>query len=346
MKVYDIIVEAPGNAAAYLAVLNKLTSVADIDKVLGYLARLVKGSKFTADEIADSWVASANKAGLSLEEIVIMGERELRAAGVDEALIKKALQKVDAVEPGLYGKVTARIKADMSTGAWLGKSLETVTKYANFVGLSAPIAICITNIGEEYYNYQKSAKTPKDYEAFQNNSQYWINKCVGEVAAIIIGNWFIAKVISIPAGWVGLTGAKQLGPIYLGLTRAAQITFMTAMMSDEGRNWLAKMIVADLLFNVPVAVGGRIEQQPVQKVIRDTVGGWTTGALGWVTDQAQKVTDPAGAAKKTADVAAQDAAAKAKADAAYQGVSKGREYDAYGMPIQRADPRGKITPLN
>jgi hypothetical protein len=339
MKVYDIIVEAPSNAAAYLAVLNRITSATEIDKALGYLARLVKGSKFTADEIADSWVASANKAGLSLEEIVVMGERELRAAGVEEALIKKALQKADAVEPGIYGKVTARIKADMSTGEWLGKSLEKVTGYANLLGLGIPIGSCISSIGKEYYTYQKSAKTPSDYEQFQNNSQYWINKCVGEVAAVIVGNWFIAKVISIPGGWAGLSGAKQLGPIYLGLTRAAQITFMASIMSDEGRNWLAKMFVADLLFNVPVAVGGRIEQQPVQKVIRDTVGGWTTGALGWVKDKAQTLSDPAAAAKKTADTAAQAAADKAKADASYRGFSKSTPRDAYGMPIRGAEPR-------
>jgi hypothetical protein len=338
MKVYDIIVEAPVNAAAYLAILNRMVSVSEIDKVLGSLARLVKSSRFTAEEIADSWVASANKAGLSLEEIVVMGERELRAAGVDDALIKKALQKADAIEPGIYGRVTARISSDMSTGAWLGKSLDSVTKYANFVGLSAPIAICITNIGTEYVNYQKSAKTPADYETFQNNSQYWINKCVGEVAAIIVGNWFIARVVSITGGWAGFTGAKQLGPIYLGLTRAAQIAFMTSIMSDEGRLWLSRMFVADLLFNVPVAVGGRIEQQPIQKVIRDTVGGWTTSGLGWVKNQAQKVTDPEGAAKKTADAEVQKKADKATADAAYQGVTPGRKYDKFGQPAAPVGP--------
>lgn len=334
MKVYDIIVEAPVNVNAYLAILNRMVSVSEIDKILGNLARLVKSSRFTAEEIADSWVASANKAGLSLEEIVVMGERELRAAGVEEALIKKALQKADAIEPGIYAKVTARISADMSTGAWLGKSLESVTKYANFIGISAPILICITNIGKEYTTYQKSAKTPADYETFQHSSQYWINKCVGEVAALIVGNFLIARIFSIPGGWAGFTGAKQLGPIYTGLTRAAQITFMTALMSDEGRLWLSRMFVADLLFNVPVAVGGRIEQQPIQKVIRDTVGGWTTSGLGWVKDKAQKVTDPAGAAKKDADAAAQDAAAKAKSAAEYQGFSKGHKYDDYGMPIR------------
>jgi len=334
MKVYDIIVEAPVNAAAYLAILNRMASVTEIDKVLGSLARLVKSSRFTAEEIADSWVASANKAGLSLEEIVVMGERELRAAGVDDALIKKALQKADAIEPGIYGKVTARISADMSTGSWLGKSLESVTKYANFIGIGAPVAICITNISKEYYTYQKSAKTPADYETFQHSSQYWINKCVGEVAALIVGNFLIARIFSIPGGWAGFTGAKELGPIYTGLTRAAQITFMTALMSDEGRNWLARIFVADIFYNVPVAVGGRIEQQPVQKVIRDMVGGWTTRGLGWVRDKAQQVTDPAASAKKTADTAAQDAATKAKSAAEYQGFSKGHKYDDYGMPIR------------
>lgn len=332
MKVYDIIVEAPVNVNAYLAILNRMVSVSEIDKILGNLARLVKSSRFTAEEIADSWVASANKAGLSLEEIVVMGERELRAAGVEEALIKKALQKADAIEPGIYAKVTARITADMSNGAWLGKSLESVTKYANLIGISAPILICIENIGKEYYTYQKSAKTPADYETFQHSSQYWINKCVGEVAALIVGNFLIARIFSIPGGWPGFTGAKQLGPIYTGLTRAAQITFMTALMSDEGRLWLARMFVADT-FNLPVAVGGRIEQQPIQKVIRDTVGGWITSGLGWVRDQAQKVTDPAGAAKKTADATAKTAADKAAADAAYQGVTPGIKYDKYGHPI-------------
>lgn len=338
MKVYDIIVEAPVNVNAYLAILNRMASVTEIDKILGNLARLVKSTRFTAEEIADSWVASANKSGLSLEEIVVMGERELRAAGVEEALIKKALQKADAIEPGIYAKVTARARADMSYGAWLGNSLESVTKYANLIGISAPILICIENIGKEYYTYQKSAKTPADYETFQHSSQYWINKCVGEVAALIVGNFLIARIFSIPGGWPGFTGAKQLGPIYTGLTRAAQITFMTALMSDEGRLWLARMFVADTL-NLPVAVGGRIEQQPIQKVIRDTVGGWITSGLGWVKDKAQKVTDPAGAAKKDADAAAQDAAAKAKADASYRGFSKSTPRDAYGMPIRGAEPR-------
>ena len=338
MKVYDIIVEAPVNVNAYLAILNRMASVTEIDKILGNLARLVKSTRFTAEEIADSWVASANKSGLSLEEIVVMGERELRAAGVEEALIKKALQKADAIEPGIYAKVIARARADMSYGAWLGNSLESVTKYANLIGISAPILICIENIGKEYYTYQKSAKTPADYETFQHSSQYWINKCVGEVAALIVGNFLIARIFSIPGGWPGFTGAKQLGPIYTGLTRAAQITFMTALMSDEGRLWLARMFVADTL-NLPVAVGGRIEQQPIQKVIRDTVGGWITSGLGWVKDKAQKVTDPAGAAKKDADAAAQDAAAKAKADASYRGFSKSTPRDAYGMPIRGAEPR-------
>ena len=338
MKVYDIIVEAPGNAALYTAILNRVTSVADIDKALAALARLVKSSRFTADEIANSWVESATKTGLTLEEIVILGERELRAAGIEEALIKKALKKVDAIEPGIAAKVTARVSSEMSTSAWLGKSLETVTGYANLLGLSIPIGSCIKNIGLEYADYQQSAKTPADYEKFQHSAQYWINKCVGEVAAIIVGNWFIARVVSIPGGWAGFTGAKQLGPIYLGLTRAAQITFMATLMSDEGRNWLARMFVADLFFNVPVAVGGRIEQHPVQKVIRDMVGGWTTRGLGWVKDQAQKVTDPAGAAKKTADAAAQAAADKAKADAAYQGVTPGWKYDKYGKPAAPVGP--------
>ena len=334
MKVYDIIVEAPSNAAAYLAVLRTITNATEIDKALAYLARLVKGSRFTADEIADSWVASANKVGLTLEEIVVMGHRELRAAGVDDALIKKALQKADAVEPGIFAKVTARIKAEtIPTGNWLGKSLETVTKYANALGISVPILLCIKNIGLEYADYQQSEKTPADYEQFQNSAQHWINKCVGEVAVLITGNFLIARIFSIPGGWPGFTGAKQLGPIYLGLTRAAQITFMTALMSPPGREWLARMFVADT-FNLPVAVGGRIEQQPVQKVIRDTVGGWTTSALGWVADQAQKITDPAGAAKKAADATAKTAADPAAADAKYQGFSKGYKYDAYGMPIR------------
>jgi hypothetical protein len=337
MKVYDIIVEAPVNVNAYLAILNRMASVTEIDKILGNLARLVKSTRFTAEEIADSWVASANKSGLSLEEIVVMGERELRAAGVDDALIKKALQKADAIEPGIYGKVTARISADMSTGEWLGKSLETVTKYANALGISVPILLCIKNIGLEYSDYQKSAKTPADYEKFQHSSQYWINKCVGEVAALIVGNFLIARIFSIPGGWPGFTGAKKLGPIYTGLTRTAQITFMAALMSDEGRLWLARMFVADT-FNLPVAVGGRIEQQPIQKVIRDTVGGWITGALGWVTDQAQKVTDPAAAAKKTADATAKTAADKAKSDAAYQGVTPGWKYDKFGKPAAPVGP--------
>ena len=338
MKVYDIIVEAPGNAALYTAILNRITSVADIDKALAALARLVKSSRFTADEIANSWVESATKTGLTLEEIVILGERELRAAGIEEALIKKALKKVDAIEPGIAAKVTSRVSSEMSTSAWLGKSLEKVSGYANLLGLGIPIALCIKNISLEYADYQQSAKTPADYEKFKHSSQYWINQCVGEVAVIITGNWFIAKVVSIPGGWVGLTGSKKLQGFYLGLTRTAQIAFMAAITSPAGREWVAKMFVADLLFNVPVAVGGRIEQHPVQQVIRDMVGGWTTGALGWMTDQAQKITDPAGAAKKTADATAKAAADKAKADAAYQGVTPGWKYDKYGKPAAPVGP--------
>ena len=48
---------------------------------------------------------------------------------------------------------------------------------------------------------------------------------------------------------------------------------------------------------------------------------------------------------KVAAVARTDAEMK-ELDKNYQGFSKGREYDAYGMPIRRADPRGQITPSN
>lgn len=343
MKVYHIISES--RLTPFLDILEKI-GLPEIDKALGYLARLVKGSKFTAAEIAESWAAAAKKTGLPFEEIVAMGERELRTAGVDEGLIKKALQKADEIEPGVMAKVTARVEADMSAATWLGKSLATVNSYATALGLGVPIALCIKNIGLEYADYQKSPKTQADYETFQHSSQYWINKCVGEVAAVIIGNWFIAKVVSIPGGWVGMTGSKKLSGFYAGLNNAAQAAFTAAITSPQGRQYLAELFVADLIMDVPVAVGGRIEQQPIQKVIRDTVGGWTTRALGWVADQAQKITDPAGAAKKAADAKAKDAAAQAASDAQYQGVSKGRQYDAYGMPIRQADPRGQITPLN
>ena len=343
MKVYQIISES--RLTPFLEILEKI-GVTEIDKALGFLARLVKGSKLTAEEIAQSWVTTATKKQLPFEEVVLIGERELRSAGVDEALIKKALQKADEIEPGVMAKVTARASADMSSAQWLGKSLATVSSYANALGLGIPIALCVKNIGLEYADYQQSPKTQADYETFQHSSQYWINKCVGEVAAVIIGNWFIAKVVSIPGGWVGMTGSKKLAGFYTGLTQAAQTTFMVAITSPAGREWLAKMFVADLIMDVPVAVGGRIEQQPIQKVIRDMVGGWTTGALGWVADQTQKITDPAGAAKKAADAKAKAAADQAAADAKYQGVSKGRQYDAYGMPIQQTDPRGQITPLN
>jgi hypothetical protein len=333
MKVYQIISES--RLTPYLNVLEKI-GVAEIDKALGFLARLVGASKLTAKEIAESWATTAKKTKMPFEDVVMLGERELRAAGVDDALIKASLKEAEKYEAGIFARINKRLdkigsKVDAGK-AVTGKGFDVITTVAYKFGIYEPILECLYDIYSEYSDYS-SQKI--DYATFQNNCQFWINKAVGRVAATAISSWGIAKIATIIGGVPGPLGMKVLDGFYKRTTQVAQTGVNVWLQTPSGREALAQAFVADLLFNVPVNVNGRIEQQPIQQMLRDTLGGWITKFMGLARDQAEKIYDPAGSVQRTADKEKQAAADKAKDDAAYQGVSKGWETDQYGQSVKK-----------
>jgi hypothetical protein len=327
MKVYQIISES--RLTPYLNILDRVVPT-EIDKALGYLARLVGHSRLTAAEIAESWAAAAKKTKLPLEDIMIMGEYELRAVGVDDALIKAALKEADKYEAGIFARINKRLdkigaKAD-DVKAVFGGGMEALTTITYKLGIYAPMVECGYNVLVEYRDY-KSGK--QDYAGFQNSAQHWVNKCVGQVAAAGIGSWGIAKIVGFFGTVPGPLGMKMLGPIYQTINQTAQIAFNTWLLSPLGREALAQAIVADIFMNVPVNVAGNIEMQPIQKVLRDTIGGWTTKFIGLARDQVQKVTNPEAVAQRDKEKAAAD---QAHANKKYPSVTPGWQYDATGKP--------------
>lgn len=349
MKVYDIISESlilTESKRLFLAMLERL-GVTEIDKALAYLGRVAVSSRMSAKEVAESWATAARRTGTDIEDIAVMGERELRAAGMTDADVRKVMAELDKFQPGIFAKINKRLaavgsKVD-SAKAVLGKSFDVVTTIAYKLGIYEPIIECAYDIYTEYSDYSAGKI---DQATFQNNSQYWINKCVGRVSAVIVGNYFITKIVSIPGGVPGPTGWKALEGIWKGINQTAQTAFNVWLQTPPGRQALAEFMVADLLFDVPVNVAGSVKMVPVQQAIRDMIGGWTTRFLGMARDQAEKVYDPASADKKKKEKADKAAADQAQADKDYKGFSQGTKYDAYGMPIQSADPRKQITPLN
>jgi hypothetical protein len=320
MKVYQIISES--RLTPFLDVLERLGS-ANMDQALGFLARLVGRNRLTAKEIAESWVTASKKTGWPLEDVIMMGERQLVTEGVDRAIIDAAIQEAAKFKPGLLGRITKKLTATNKsldvTKSIFGDSFDSIAAVMYKLALYQPFVMCGYHIAKDYYSFKSGQMTEA---VFRQSAQYWLNQCVGEIAAVVAGNAVLSVAWAIPGG-IGIGSFKPLAGLAQGLNKASQTALNGWLLTPAGGEWLGKLIVGDTF--------GKINDEPSLKFIRDMMGGWVTEGLKIGKNEVQKYTNPAAAAEYDKKAKEKDAAAQAEWDK-IPSTSKGYEYDQYGMP--------------
>lgn len=339
MKVYDIINE--GGGKLFLGILEKIAAP-EIDKALAYLARLSITEKMTAKEIAKSWSAAAEKTGIALEDVIVMGEREMTTAGVDRALIDSAIKEAASYKPGLLGRIAEKLKSGRN------KTATVKTAFGDFLDLTSgvlyklavwePVAEVAYNISVEYLDYKAGKITEGQ---FRNSAQYWLNDGVGKVAAALIGNATLA------VGW-GALGGIGLGS-WAPFAKLAQVGNQVSqsalnawLLTPHGRDALAKLIMGDTFGHI---TGPNGEQIPALKFIRDAAGGWITEGGKRVKEAVQEYTDPAAAAEEKRQRDEKDAKSAAEF-AKLPKFSPDGGMDQYGMskPSTKYGPPTDLRP--
>jgi len=324
MKVYQIISE---NWRQELADVLLRAGAGNIDQVLGFLARAIGRNKLTAKEIAESWVTISRKTDWPIEDIIVMGERELVTAGVDRAVIDAAIKEAAKSQPGLIGRIAAKLKSARTKTATVetafGSFLDVTSGVLYKLAVWEPVVEVAYNVGNEYLDY----KAGRISEAqFKNNSQFWLNDGVGKVAAALVGNAVLA------GGWgaigsVGLGSWKPLAGLANVANTATRAALNAWLLTDHGRDCLAWLIMGDTFGRI---TGPNGEQLPALQFIRDAAGGWITKGTSLAKEVVQTYTNPqaAAAAKTQRDAEDAKSAAEWKKLPSY---TPGMELDKTGM---------------
>jgi hypothetical protein len=319
MKVYQIISES--RLTPYLNVLERLVGT-EIDRALAYLARLAKSQNLTAKEISDMWVATAKKTGAELDDVIMQGRFEMKAEGIADDVIDAAVREAEKLRPGILSRITKKLSQNQSkVGAAksiFGNTFDAISAVMYKLAIYQPILMCAYNIGTDYYSFKSGQMTEA---VFRESAQYWLNRCVGEVAAVVAGNAVLSVAWAIPGG-IGIGSFKPLAGLAQGLNKASQTALNGWLLTPAGGEWLGKLIVADTF--------GKINNEPSLKFIRDLMGGWITEVLKIGKNEVQKHTNPAAAAEYDKKQKEKDAASKATYDK-IPSTSSGYEKDEYGM---------------
>jgi hypothetical protein len=347
MKVYEIITESrilTENLSRILLNVLERVGVADFDRALAYLARSIVGKTDVAigKEMAEAWMAASKKTGLSFEEVVAAGQRELNTAGVNRAVIDAAMAEAERLTPGLWSRIMARLsktgtKAEHEAAAKsiFGSKFDFISALAYKLAIWAPVAECAYHLWDLKRRRDSGDPEYQNDATYKNDIQYFINKAVGQIATALVGNKLLTTAFSIP-GSMPILGWKKLEKIWQGGNQVAQTALNAWLLTPGGRDMVAKFIASDIF--------GKINDKTTLEFIRDQLGGWVTDLYDYAEEQVQKVTNPAAAAD-TARKKQQQSAAELSAREKLPKYSTGTKYDQYGMPIQQTRDSA-ITPLN
>jgi hypothetical protein len=348
MKVHEIITESQiltENLSRILLNVLERVGVADLDKALALIARSVVGKTDVAvgKEMAEAWLAASKQTKLPFEDIVAAGQRELNTAGVNRTVVDAALAEAERIAPGLWSRIMSRLgkagtKAEHEAAAKsiFGSKFDFVSALAYKLAIWGPVAECAYHLWDLKRRRDSGDPEYQNDATYKNDVQYFINKAVGQIATALVGNKLLTTAFSIP-GSMPILGWKRLEKLWQGSNQVAQTALNAWLLTPGGRDMVSKFIASEIF--------GKIGDKTTLEFIRDQLGGWITDLYEYVEEKVQTVTNPAAAAQ-TAQRKQQKSAAELAAREKLPKYSTGTKYDQYGMPIQQADPRGEITPLN
>lgn len=288
MKIYDIITESQILNEQLSVFVRMLEQVIDkglgtkgLEYALSWLSKAVRGKgPAAAEELAEAWIKSAEKIGLSTDEAIKIGSAQAKEAGIADDVIKAARETAEGLAKRGRNSIFAKVKdKEQAFSLWYGARAAQVNKALTIYGIFEPIAECAWNIFQLYKMREEGNPKLQDINTLSYAVQYYIDECVKRVVTVWAGNKVIGKVMGqwVPgiAYNIPLFGKllQQLDPIYNKITPAAQAAFKVWMATPDGQQALAKWLVGDAMF---FGTDTKIPFGPTwQKVVLNPLSGMT-----------------------------------------------------------------------
>lgn len=259
MKIYDIITEQSQPLTEMRLLITTAIDYAitkgagAIERVLVWLAGRVASKPKAAEELAEAWVYLAEKSGMSVEEAIVIGARSAKDK-VSDDVIRLASEKARVLGEKLNSTMWRKLKDPNSAfNFWFGLGAKKVNQALMAYGILEPVSECIWEISKLYKMREEGHPELQDINKLSWGVQWHIDQCVKQVASLIAGNFLFKKVIT---SWVPGTISilwplnklfAALDPLYKTATPVALAGFKVFMMSDAGREAVAKFLVGELM---------------------------------------------------------------------------------------------------
>ncbi len=292
MKIYDIIQESQPLTEMRFVVTTAIDyaitkGVGAIERVLTWLAGRVASKPKAADELAEAWVYLAEKSGMSVEEAIVVGSRSAKDK-VSDDVIRLASEKARVLGEKLNDTMWRKLKDPNSAfNFWYGLGMKKVNQALIAYGILEPVSECIWEISKLYKMRAEGHPELQDINKLSWGVQWHIDQCVKQVASLLAANLLFGQLVkkwvpgTISILWPLNKLFAALDPLYKTATPAALALFKGYMMSDAGREAVAKFLVGELMvpgtdWKVP---GGKLWQNVI-----DTLSGLAKTGYDHVLD--------------------------------------------------------------
>lgn len=214
-------------------------------QALAYFSKALVGKPNAADELAKGWIRAAEILKVAPDEAISAGYAAGQAAKIDKATLDQA---VKIAEQLALKSTKLRIRSAAGAMEWYyGTAVFSINKLLTTIGIYGPISQCVYYIA---IAYQKNEEGDPEYQGkkLQYIVQWEINKCIREVAAVVIGKNLIKWALS-PIGIqaLGPLGWGPIGKAFNMLNPAAQATFMAWFLSPPGQDYFVKWLTGSAL---------------------------------------------------------------------------------------------------
>jgi hypothetical protein len=326
MKVYEILIEA-GQPRGYLGILYRMLPdstqklvAGELESALAWASKRLKGKPVdvASKDLADSWFATSQRTGIPLDDIIELGEKEARRAGLSARAIANAKAHTAALQRQVDDAVALanRPSATKKTLTALGSTADAVIKWGTVWGVAEPLYNCGTKIARAY-ELNKSGDPEWQGNKLHGAIQFYLDDCVAEIAAIFAAKplkWAVFKApqyLIPPAVRAAASklpgGAKDVFQMFSLVPKTAEAAWIAWMGTPQGREWLARYLVSNAYL------------ASTFDFVRNTAAGWLKRGYDQVAD---RLVDPS-----------QQAPAPAE-PAPYQGAKKLGLDSATGLPVR------------
>jgi hypothetical protein len=255
MKVFDIITESRQQLNEQLWRFGQMIEYAvknngvGIERALAWIADKVAGKSGAAKELAEAWMLTAEKTGMSSSEAISRGSAAARTSGLADDVIVAAQAEANILAKARANSVWGKIKTGTEAAEfYYGATLNTINTGLKWWGVIEPIYDCITGILKVYRMHDEGHPELQDKDKLQWAVQWYIDNAVQRIVAQKLGRLFIGGILGKNGiQRIPLLNLDAFNKVYNLASPAAQAAFQAWMITDAGQQSLARWLVGEAM---------------------------------------------------------------------------------------------------